>query len=517
MGESGGRASGIRLSDAPGRGVLFAAVLGTSMVFLDGTVVNVALPQLGRDLGASLAGLQWTLNAYTLTLAALVLLGGSLGDRYGRRRVFMFGVVWFTLASALCGLAGNVPVLVAARALQGVGGALLTPGSLALIQASLHPDDRARAIGAWSGLGGVAIATGPFIGGWLIDSLSWRYIFWLNVPLAVLVIGAVLRFVPESRDADATGRFDVAGALLGAVGLAGITYALVEAPNLGWSAAVVTAGAAGVAALAAFVVAERRSRNPMLPPTLFASRQFSAVNVVTLFVYAALGGVTFFLVVQLQTVSGYSALAAGMALLPMTLLMLAFSSRAGALGQRLGPRRPLTIGPAVAALGTFALLQVGPDASYLTDVLPGVVLLGVGLTITVAPLTATVLGAAPDRYAGLASGVSNAVARTAQLLAVAALPLAAGLSGAAYADPEAFNAGFDVAVVISGALLAVGAVTAWLLVSDPAKERAREAAARAAGQPVAEASHTAPACRVHCGFEVPPQDPGVAGQETARG
>lgn len=500
--------TGLSLSGAAGRGVLFAAVLGTSMVFLDGTVVNVALPKLGEDLSASLAGLQWTLNAYTLTLAALVLLGGSLGDRYGRRRIFVIGIVWFTLASVACGLAGSVPVLVAARAMQGVGGALLTPGSLALIQASLRKEDRARAIGAWSGLGGVAIAMGPFVGGWLIDALSWRYIFWLNVPLAALAMLAVLRYVPESRDAGATGRFDVAGALLGVVALAGITYALVEAPDQGASAAVVTTAVVGVAALLAFVVVERRGRNPMLPPSLFASRQFSAINVVTLFVYAALGGVTFFLVVQLQTVSSYSALEAGLALLPMTLLMLAFSSRAGELGQRFGPRRPLTIGPALAALGTIAMLRVGADASYLTDVLPGVLLLGIGLTITVAPLTATVLAAAPDRYAGLASGVSNAVARAAQLLAVAALPLVAGLSGAAYADPPAFDAGFRIAIVICAVLLAVGAVTSWVLVSDPT-------AVRAAGQPAVAASHREPACRVHCGFEVPPHDPGMTRQDTA--
>ncbi len=455
----------LRLSSAAGRGVVVAAVLGSGLAFLDATVVNVALPHIGSELHAPLAGLQWTVNAYTLTLAALVLLGGSLGDRYGRRRIFVIGVVWFTLASMLCGFAGNLELLISARALQGVGSALLTPGSLAIIQASLHHDDRARAIGLWSGLGGVAAAIGPFIGGWLIDALSWRWIFYINAPLAVAMLIITAKYVPESRDESAQPhRFDIPGAVLGAVGLAGVTYALVEAPGQGASPAVLLTALVGLAGLAAFVVVERRSKDPMMPPELFASRQFSAINVVTLWVYAALSGLFFFLVTGLQIVAGFSALAAGTAGLPITVLMLLFSSRSGAVAQRIGPRIPLIAGPAICALAMVPLLRVGADTSYFIDVLPPLILLGIGLTITVAPLTSAVLAAVPDRHAGVASGVNNAVARAAGLLAVAALPLVAGLSGTAYQNPDAFEDGYRMAVVACAVLFALGAVTAVLFV-----------------------------------------------------
>lgn len=443
----------LRLRSASGRGLLVATVLGSGIAILDTTVVNVALPHLGADLHASMQDLQWTVNAYTLPLAALVLLGGALGDRFGRRRVFLLGVLWFSVASVLCGLSPNVGVLVAGRAWQGIGGALLTPGSLALIQSSLHPEDRARAIGAWAGLGAVAAAVGPLVGGWLIDVLSWRWAFFLNVPFAVVVLAVAVRYIPESRDETDHGRFDVAGATLGALGLAGITYALI----LGARPTAVPAAALGVAALAGFVAVERRSGEPMLPPALFASRDFSVLNAFTFVTYAALGGTFFFLVLQMQIVAGFSALAAGAAPAPVPLLLLAGSSWAGALGKRIGPRIPLTAGCLVATAGVLLMRRIGPGAVYWRDVLPAVILMGVGLTLFVAPLTASVLAAAETRYAGVASGVNNAVARTGGLLAVAALPLLARLSGTDYENPAPVNHAYQTALAYCAGLFVVGA------------------------------------------------------------
>ncbi|MDT0533332.1 MFS transporter [Micromonospora sp. DSM 115977] len=468
----------LRLGTAHGRGTLLAAVLASGMVFLDTTVVNVALPRLGADLDATVAGLQWTVNGYLLMLAAFVLLGGALGDRFGRRRVFLLGVVWFTLASLLCGLAQGTEWLIAARFLQGAGGALLTPGSLSVLQASFHPDDRGRAIGAWSGLSGVSTALGPFLGGWLVDALSWRWIFFLNLPLAVLVVLAALRWVPESRDeaASRTGgpgrhrrRFDVAGALLGALALAGVTYALIDAPVRGLdSVPVLVAVLAGVVGAVAFVLVERRRGDgAMLPTGLFGSRLFSVLNVFTVLVYAALGGFTFFLAVYLQNVVGWSALLTGVALLPMTVLLLVGSARAGALSARIGPRLPLTVGPVVAAAGLVLLRGVGPDASYWRDVLPGVVLFGIGLTLVVAPLTASVLAAVDDRFAGVASGFNNAASRAGGLLAVAALPLLVGLSGSGYAQPAALTGAYRGAMLWCAGLLLAGAAMAALLIHRP--------------------------------------------------
>lgn len=502
------RVGDVRVNSPQGRWILFATILGTGMVFLDGTVVNVALPSLGRDLDADLSGLQWVINAYTLTLAALILLGGSLGDRLGRRRIFVFGLVWFAVASLLCGVAPNVPFLVAARALEGVGGALLTPGSLALIQASFDAEDRPKAIGTWSGFAGITTALGPLVGGWLVDAVSWRWVFLLNLPLAVLVLLATQRHVPESHDPTVTGTFDFLGAALGALGLAGITYALIEAPNAGFTAVVALAAVAGVSAGAAFVVVERRSSHPMLPLGIFRSAQFSAANLVTFAVYAAFGGQALFLIVQLQVVSGFSALAAGSAFLPVTLLMLVLSPRAGSLAQHVGPRRPMTIGPLVMAVGIVLLSRIGPNASYVVDVLPGVVIFGLGLSATVAPLTATVLGAAPREHAGLASGVNNAVARSGSLLAVAVLPLAVGLSGAEYQDAAAFSGPYRAAMLWCAGLLAAGAVLAWwkvrddvLVQPDVSMVEAEEAAC-----------HPEPACRVASTVGAPPLDPGKPGR-----
>ncbi|MFF5982936.1 MFS transporter [Streptomyces olindensis] len=455
----------VRLASPQGKWILLTTVLGSSMALLDSTVVNVALPRIGRDLDADLAALQWTVNAYMVTLAGLILLGGALGDRFGRRKVFVVGVVWFAVASLLCGVAPTAEVLIAARALQGVGGALLTPGSLALIQASFHPDDRGRAVGLWSGFGGIGAAVGPFVGGWLVDGPGWRWVFLLNVPLALLCVPVALRHVPESGDQRAHGRFDVLGAVLGAVALALVTYALIEAGQGGAVAAV--SALAGVAAAVAFVVVERRRAEPMMPPDIFASRQFTAVNLVTLCVYAALGGFFFLAALQLQVVVGYSALAAGTALLPTTVLMLLLSARSGELADRIGPRVPLTVGPLLCAAGMLLMLRVGPGASYPADVLPALVVLGLGMVTLVAPLTATVLGSVDVARAGLASGINNAAARAAGLVAVAALPLLAGMGEEAYREPVAFDTAFGKAMVWCAGALVVGAVVAAAVVRRP--------------------------------------------------
>lgn len=473
----------LRYRSPAGRRALAATVLGSALAFVDGTVVNIALPHIGADLAAGTAGLQWTVNGYTLGLTAFILLGGSLGDRFGRRRVFTIGVIWFATASLLCALAPGIGALVAARALQGLGGALLTPGSLAILEASFHPDDRARAIGAWSGLGGIAGAAGPFLGGWLVQVASWRWVFLVNLPLAGAVIALTLRHVPETRDPAAAPRLDVAGALAAAVGLAGLAYGLTAWPVQGpGSPRVLGALALGAAGLASFVLVERRSPHPMLPLQVFASRTFTAANAATFAVYAALGGVLFLVVLELQVVAGFAPLPAGVALLPITVLMLLLSARGGALAQRIGPRLPMTVGPLVCAAAFLVLARVGPGAGYLRDVLPGVVLLGLGLSLTVAPLTATVLAAVDDRHAGLASGVNNAVARAAGLLAVAVLPLAAGLGRGRLTDPAALAPAYARAMQLCAGLLLLGAAISFAFIPDRPR-RPRGPAGRAARAP----------------------------------
>ena len=460
-------APSIRYGSAPGRWVLLATVLGSGLAGIDATVVNLALPSIGDDLGVGFATLQWTVTAYTLTLAALILLGGSLGDRFGRRRVFVIGVVWFAVASMLCGAAPGAGWLIAARALQGVGAALLTPGSLAIIQSGFAPDDRSRAIGAWSGFGGVATALGPFLGGWLILVASWRWVFLVNVPLAVVVVLVALRHIPETKDPDAAHSIDVRGAALALVGLGGITYAIIAAPVLGpTSAPVLACAVVGVLALVGFVVAEAREAHPMMPLSMFASRQFSAANAVTFLVYAAIAGVFFLLAVQLQVVAGYTPLGAGMSLLPITVIMLLLSARAGQLAQRIGPRLPMTLGPLVCAVGVLLMRTIEPGAHYVTDVLPAVTVFGLGLALLVAPLTATVLAAADVNRAGVASGVNNAVARAAGLIAVAALPALAGISGQDYSDAVAFSAGFRTAMLMATGLLLSASVVALIAIRN---------------------------------------------------
>jgi EmrB/QacA subfamily drug resistance transporter len=433
------------------------------MAMLDGTVVNVALKTIGKDLHASLAELQWITNGYLLLLASLILLGGALGDRIGRRRVFVIGVVWFAAASVLCGVAPNARMLIAARVLQGIGGALLTPGSLAIIESVFVRADRARAIGSWSGLGSIAAAIGPFVGGGLVQYADWRWIFLINAPLAALTVVAALRFVPETR-APSEGRFDIPGAVLAAVFLGGLTYWLIEWRTT-WA---LTALGVGLVAGVAFLVVEHRTRHPMMPLDMFASRNFSAANAMTLLVYAALGAIMFFLVIDLQTVLGYGALEAGIATLPLTLVMLFLAARGGQLGARIGPRIPMTVGPLVMAVGVAWLSRVDAGTSYWTGILPPVVVFGLGLSLMVAPLTATVLSAAPEDRVGIASGVNNAVARAGSLLAVAALPVAVGLKGEQYADPVAFGDAYGKALLICAALLAVGGVLSWLTITHGA-------------------------------------------------
>ena len=485
---------GVRLKSGRGRWVLTTAVLGSGIAQLDGTVVNVALPRIGEDLHASLAALQWTVNAYMLTLAGLILLGGSLGDRYGRRRLFVIGTVWFALASAACGLAPNIGVLIAARALQGIGGALLTPGSLALIQATYREGDRSRAVGAWSGLGGVAAAVGPFLGGWLVDGPGWRWVFLINLPVALVAVGIAVRRVPESRDEQETGAFDVPGAALAALALAALTYALVDAPVRGASVDIVGAALAAVALAVVFVLRERRAPQPMMPLDLFSSRLFSSVNVVTLCLYAPLAGVFFLLPVQLQVSGGYSALQAGTAILPITVTMLTLSARSAALARRIGPRLPLTVGPLVAAVGILMLYRVG-SGPYVTTLLPALLVQGLGMAAFVAPLTSTVLAAVPVARAGIASGINNAAARAAGLVAVAALPLAVGLSGSEYASGPAVHSAFRTAVLICAASMAGGGLLAWATVRNP----------RPDAVPAAQ-----PRCTVNCGMSAPPLEPRTA-------
>jgi EmrB/QacA subfamily drug resistance transporter len=441
--------------------VLLATVLGSGLTLIDATVVNVALPRIGHDLHAQAAALQWTVNGYTLSLASLILLGGSLGDRLGRRRTFLAGVVWFAAASLLCGLAPDVQVLIAARVVQGVGGALLTPGSLAILEASFSPADRSRAIGAWSGLGGVAGALGPFLGGWLVQTATWRLVFLINVPLAALVVVLALKHIPETRDPAAPRGVDVPGVVTAAAGLAGLTYGFTAWPTLGpTSPGVLLPLCVGAAGLTGFVVAERRSRHPMLPLSVFRSRVFAAANLVTFAVYAPLGAAFFFVVLNLQVVAGYSALSAGISMLPMTVLMLLLSARSGALAQRIGPRIPMTIGPLVCAVGLLLFSRIGPHAAYPSTVLPAVIVLGLGTSLNVAPLTATALGALEESQAGIASGVNNAVARAAALLAVAALPLAAGLGRGSLTDAVALGPVYRKAMYMGVGLLAMGSLIA---------------------------------------------------------
>jgi EmrB/QacA subfamily drug resistance transporter len=445
----------MRYGTSKARWVLLATVLGSGMVFLDGTVVNIAAPVIGRDLHAGISGVQWVLDAYLVVLSAFLLLGGSLGDRYGRRRIFVIGLGAFTASSMLCGFAPDLGFLIAARALEGVGGALLVPGSLAILSSVFEEQDRRRAIGAWSGLAGISTAIAPLVGGWLTDSVSWRAIFFLNVPLALGTLVA-LRHVPETRDEDATGRPDVSGAILAALALGAMTAGLIE--KVWWLE--------GVAALLllVFILVERRMAHPLLPLEVFASRQFTGANLTTLAVYGALGGVLFLVVLNLELVMDYSPVQAGSSLLPITALMLVLSPRMGQLSQRIGPRIPMTVGPLVVATGTFLFARATPGHSYVDGVLPAVVVFGLGLAITVGPLTGTVLAAVEERHVGVASGVNNSVSRVAGLITVALLPAVTHMG--TRLDRTGVAHGYHEAMVVSAVLAAAGGLIALATISS---------------------------------------------------
>ena len=469
----------VRMGTRTGRWVLASTVLGSGVAFLDATIVNVALPRIQTGLGASLSDLQWVLDAYLLTLGALILVGGALGDLLGRRRVFLVGLVGFGLASVACGLAPTPVTLIAARAVQGVAGALLVPGSLAIITAGFEPADRGRAIGAWSGLASVSTALGPFAGGYLVDVASWRWAFFVNVPLITAAIIAAVRHVPESTALAPSGHrlseyLDVRGGLTAVVGLALLIYPLIEATRLA-AALIAVLLAAGAAALWLFVVVERRQRLPMLPLELFRSRTFTVANLITLAVYGGLGAALFLLSLELQNRLGYSAFDAGAALLPLTVLLLLLSSRVGALLPRIGLRLPLTVGPLLAGVGLLLLVRVHPGASYAGSVLPGVLVFALGMCLVVAPVTTAALASVDEAHSGAASGVNNAAARIAGLVAVAVLPLAAGLSTTtttARSNAD-FTTGFHRAMVIAAALLFLGAVTALVGLGEAATDTVR--------------------------------------------
>ncbi len=439
-----------------GKATLLAVTLGSGIAILDGSVVNVALRTIGADLGASLEQLQWVVNGYMLALASLVLVGGALSDRLGRRRVYLIGMGWFLVGSVACAVAQSAGQLVAMRVLQGVGAALLTPGALAIIQSSFAPQERPGAIGTWAGMSGIAAAVGPFVGGWLVDHGDWRWIFAINVPLCAAVIALVWWATPESR-APAAGRFDVVGAALTVVALGALTFGLTDGPGSGRSWLAV---GLGVAAGVGLVWVERRAVSPLIPLRLFGSRVFGAANLMTFVVYGALGVVFFVLVLQLQVSAGWSALAAGLTSLPTTAALMLLSSRMAVWGQRVGPRLPMTIGPAACAAGVVALLGVGAGTRWYA-VAPGLVVFALGLAVLVSPLTAAVLAAVPGNHAGVASGINNAVARAGSLLAVAAVPALAGLSGSDYQSAAAMTSGYRVAMGACAGLLLVGALVSW--------------------------------------------------------
>lgn len=463
------QAGSIELSSSLGRRLIATTVAGSAVAMLTATVVNVALPSLADDLGASSSEQQWVINAYLLTIASLILVGGSLGDRFGRLRVYRIGVAWFALASVGCAVAPNVEFLILMRLLQGVGGALLTPGSLSIIKATFVKDDRGRAVGQWSGLSGIAAAVGPLVGGLLVD-FSWRWVFLVNIPVAAAVLW-LSTGLPESQHAEAREvSLDWLGATLAVLTLGGASYALIQGPGGGWQSFEVFLGVGSMAALVVLVIYERRHRHPMVPIDLFATRDFTAANLITLLVYGGMGVVFFLLSIQLQVSAGFTPLQAGAALLPVTGLMLLLSSRAGELAQRFGPRWPLTIGPILIAGGMLLLSGIDSDTDYVTDVLPGVTVFGLGLAASVAPVTATALGSVPDQRSGAASGTNNAVSRTGQLLTVAAIPPIVGLTGDALSSQQALDAGFPDAMIIGGALVAAGSIVAVSLLRSETVE-----------------------------------------------
>lgn len=491
----------VPLSSPIGRVVIATTVLGTAVAMLTGTVVNVALPSIASELGASTAEQQWVVNAYLLVIASLILIGGSLGDRYGRVRVYRIGVIWFAVTSLIAAVAPTIEILIGARLLMGIGGALLTPGSLAIIEATLERSDRGKGVGLWSGLTGIAAAVGPLIGGALIE-LSWRWVFLVNLPVALAVILLSPR-VPESKDESAIENpLDVAGSALAALTLGGVTFGLIQGPEGGLSAVDIVAVVIGLVSLMLLIRVERRADDPMVPFRLFANRPFATANLMTLLVYGGMGIVFFLLSIQLQVTAGWTPLEAGLAFVPATILLLLFSAQSGSLAQRIGPRIPLSIGPLLIAGGMLLMARIGPDATYLADVFPAVVVFGVGLVASVAPVTATALGSVPDKRSGAASGANNAIARTGQLLAVAAVPPLVGLTGDALNSPAVLDAGFPNAMIVGASLVGAGAVVAALgLRSDDLAE----------GEEEPEEVSFYPSCSIDGTHPSPVREPETAG------
>jgi EmrB/QacA subfamily drug resistance transporter len=455
---------GLEVASARGRWVLAAAVLGSGIAGIDSAVMNVALPVIGRDLRADFSQLQWTVTGYTLSLAALILLSGALGDHFGRRRVFLIGVIGFTGASVLCALAPGIDALIGDRSIQGIGGALMIPASLAIIQSSFRAEDRSRAIGIWSGFSGVASVTAPFAGGGLLDLGTWRWIFVINVPVAAVLVLIAVRHVPESQEA-APAPMDWLGSLFAVVALATVTYVLTTMPGQR-SASPLTIVAAVMAAgtSAAFVWHERRSEAPMLPVAVFRSAPFVAANLVTFFVYGALGAFSFVFTVALETISGYSPIEAGSTLLPITIIALLLSGRSGQLAARIGPRLQMTAGPFLCAVAALLAVRVSAHTGYWTTVIPLECVFGLGIAALVAPLMSTALSSVPTDHAGVASGVNNAVSRAAALLWIAALPPLAGLSGSSYATAAALRGGYqEICIVCAASLALAGTLAAFTL------------------------------------------------------
>ncbi len=462
---------------------LVATILGSTVVFLDSTVVNVALPAIADGLDAGLAGQQWVVEAYMLTLVSLLLVGGSLGDQFGRRRVFVIGLVAFGATSILCAVAPTVELLIAARGLQGIAGALLVPGSLAIVAASFSGAERGRAVGTWTAWTGIATVVGPAGGGVLVEALSWRAIFWVNIPLIAATVALTMHSVRESRDMEAFRGIDWLGIALSAAGFAGPVFALIEQPTHGWGDPVVWAPMiAGVACFALFVLWEARARHPMLELSLFRIRNFRVANLTTLSAYAGLIGGLFFVGLFLQQVAGYSAIEAGFATTPVSLILFFLSPRWGRLASGTGPRLPMCAGPIVGGVGLIMLLRVGADANYLADVLPAIVVFGLGLSATVAPLTATVLDSVEERHVGIASGVNNGIARVAGLLAIAVLGAIisakfgasvggdAGSNPLTASEPDASTEAFHLGIVIAGALMIAGGILAGIGIENPKRK-----------------------------------------------
>ena len=437
--------------------VLLATIIGSGIVIVDGTVVNLALPALGRDLHASFAGLQWVVDGYLLSLSSLILLGGSLGDIFGRKKTYLTGLLGFGIVSLLCGLAPTESLLIGLRVLQGVFGALLVPGGLAIINTNFPEGLRGKAIGQWSAFTALGAAIGPLLGGVLVDTLSWRWVFFINVPLVLICAALAVPNVKESHDTHRR-HLDIIGAILAITALAGLTYGLIEGSSSGWSAGPLAAMAAGAVSLGLFLLAEQREKDPMIHLSLFKSRNFSAANITTFAMYGALGGFFFAFVIYLQNSLGYSTLQAGLSAMPVTLLLLLLSGRVGALTGTIGPRLFMTAGPLIAAVGMLMLYGLQPGESYLLHVLPGVTLFGLGMATLVAPLTVTVMSSVDNQESGIASGINNAVARVAGLIVIALL----GLFGVAHA--------YKFTMALCAGLAIVAGIASWLLIRNPVKK-----------------------------------------------